>query len=859
MSEADFNISLGGGLYMDSKGDVYRGVTPTLPSYPLPGGGPLPITKEAFQKAVTGTTDAFKGTVKVLSDLGDPKSDINAVLTGLGISSQLLNLLGKFGEVAAKFAKVIPIVGAVVVVAEEFIKLFATAGPSPLELMIKAQFAQVHTHLDALEMQGKLDTIDARRVVISNAMTQLNGYVYESTKFQPSLAEIQRLHAEISMVRKDVATAVEFLLMDTRWLFSYKAGSFETTAPWLGGLLHVMPAGSPQPPPVPVPAVPAYQNRFEHGMMVPVVLHAVQSYLLLIKTIAPEYRSTGARAGELRKFATQLEKLSTNMRAQTLARTIYPVRSGWLGRRVDPWPDEVIDLKVFPAVLAQNYAGFPTGAVDLSTHSDAYFAQQRQAAIAAGADALYGPVSIGTLHFRWMPPAELERVLPPPPASLPETTPPLSLGTEYHITNLEECAAAANAQSEVDYAKLLVSSGYLNLVQLTTLVRHLATEPDHSETVQGDVILLRDPQPATDVTVTSDDIVFTGVIESAARREPARCRAIVPLSTQPLREGPMVSYRVVLRTLRSIHSPGHWHDPEYSEYYTTRYEKDPANPSFLRLATDTKDPWVLSEHELAAGTSPQDLVETKDQTATLTAHTFDWCVPVEPSPLEHEYFSDTLATLRAAGWSGAEGPPIPPTTMKVNTLKGPLATPSLTLRDGIELEETYLWRDGAQDWVGQRRELMESDVQIKYSLHWKADRLRIRLESRSEDRNYIVFLVVEETLPGTGQVLHTPLPVPMNGQLTYVPRKFFDDERAAIDRANRIIRDVETHYAQSVPVGPEDPFIGHVRPGDIYSAARLQRLADLAGQHQPALLRQAIQRTQASSGSVKRDVSHSRD
>jgi hypothetical protein len=98
----------------------------------------------------------------------------------------------------------------------------------------------------------------------------------------------------------------------------------------------------------------------------------------------------------------------------------------------------------------------------------------------------------------------------------------------------------------------------------------------------------------------------------------------------------------------------------------------------------------------------------------------------------------------------------------------------------------------------------------------------------------------------------------MNGQLTYVPQKFFDDERAAIDKANRIIIDVATHYAESGPVGPEDPFIGRVRPGDFYSAVGLQRLADLAEQHQPVLLQQAVRRHEASSGSAKAAIPHSR-
>jgi hypothetical protein len=856
MSEPDFSISLGGGLYMDSNGDVHRGPLPAVPTYPLPGGGPLPITKEAFQKALTGTTQALQGSVKVLSDLNDPDSDTFKKLTELGVSSNFLNLLGTLGGVAAKFAKVIPIVGAVVVVLEEFVKFFSASGPTQIELMIKAQFDQVNTHIDAVAMQAKLNIIVNYRVEISKALTELNKYVETITKFQPTLVELQLARASILADQKEAAKALEGLLQYETWLLSYNPGSFQGVWPWVGDLLHLMPAGSPPPPPQRTPALPAYTNRFEHGLMVPAVIHAVQSYLMLNKTLAPEHRSTGIYAEELRKFTGYIETLTNAMRAETLARTIYPVGPNFLGRFVDPSPEEVIDVPGLPPVLSPRYARFPVGALDLCAHTDAFFLQRRQAAIDAGAGDPYfdGPPVLGNMNMRWIPPAKLERF---------ETIVFGRPGIGYRITNPQECAAAANAQSEVDYANLLVSSGYLNLVQLTTLMRHLVTEPDRSETVKGDVISLRDPQPATDVTVKSEDIVFTGVIQSSARREPARCRAIVPISTQPLREDRMLPYRIVLRTLRSFVSPNHWNEPDYSNYYSTWYEKDPANAGFLRLVTDVKAPLALGEYELwpknlavgTSGTSPRELVQVNDQWATLNAHTFDWYVPVAPSFLDDDHLADTLAGLRSAGWSSAKRPR---KTLMGNSLKNPLQTSALTLADEVAIVDSYLWRDSEQDWEGQRREIAESTVNIKYSLHWKADRLRVSLENLPEERNYVVFLVIEETFPVSGQVLHTALPVPMNGQLTYVPRKFFDDERAAIDKANRIILDVATDYAESGPVGPEDPFIGNIRPGDLYSTVGLQRLADLAEQHQPALLRQVVQRYQASSGSVKGDVPHSR-
>ena len=172
-----------------------------------------------------------------------------------------------------------------------------------------------------------------------------------------------------------------------------------------------------------------------------------------------------------------------------------------------------------------------------------------------------------------------------------------------------------------------------------------------------------------------------------------------------------------------------------------------------------------------------------------------------------------------------------------------------SLADSVAIESN-IWGDGEQDWEGQRREMRQADVSIKYSLQWKADRLLIRLENKPENRNYVVFLVVEETLFASNQVLHTAVPIQMNGQITYVPRKFFDDESAAIDRANKIILDFATRYAESGPVGPEDPFFSRVNPGDLYSVVGLQRLADLAEQHQPVLLREALQRSQPSSEST---------
>lgn len=637
MSEPVFNISLGGGLYMDSNGDVRSGPSPAAATYPIPGGGLLPITKEAFEEAITGTAKALQGVVKVLPDPWDQKKDPDGEdwmdqesvkrLLNLGVPEGTIDLLANIGGVAATFAKVIPIVGAVVVVLEQFFKFFSATGPSQMELLMEAHFLRVHSHLKADEMQSKLNVITRSRSIISTAMTELSQYLHEVNKLNPSLAELQRARASIHNVRINARTEVETLLTHGTWLFVYLPDSFKW-ATWLGDLLHVMPAGSPPPPPKPAESAQAYNNRFEHGMMVPTVTHALQSYLMLIKALIPEYRSTGAYGDELRRFTVLLEELTKTMRDRTLARTIYPIgqhRPFVHTFQTDLPAYDVID----PGVLfsspqsphvAPTCSSFPVGAIDLCTFTDAFYQQQHYAAINAGtADPMYGPPVISTMNVRWIPPAILE----PTQSHAPQVF--------YRITNPDECAAAANAQSEVDYGKLLLSSGYLNLVQMTTLMRHLTTEPDRSETVTaGDVILIRNPQKAKDVKVKSEDIIFTGEIESPASREPAQCRAILPLSTQPLREVGMMPYRIVLRTLRSILPSNHWKDPDYADYYSTRYESDPNHAGFLRLVTETNDPFALDEHELASGTSPEVLVlvQPPNDKVELLAHTFDWYVPM---------------------------------------------------------------------------------------------------------------------------------------------------------------------------------------------------------------------------------------
>lgn len=83
--------------------------------------------------------------------------------------------------------------------------------------------------------------------------------------------------------------------------------------------------------------------------------------------------------------------------------------------------------------------------------------------------------------------------------------------------------------------------------------------------------------------------------------------------------------------------------------------------------------------------------------------------------------------------------------------------------------------------------------------------------NRPTDRNYVVYVVIEETL-GSGLVLHTMERIPVTGQLTFVPQSYFDEEFEAHARTARFFRDFAVHYAKSLPALPRPGGLGDPIP-----------------------------------------------
>jgi hypothetical protein len=875
MGQAEFSVHLGGGLYMDSNGVLSHGPEPGKPVYPTPGGG-LPVNLETLEKV-------FQGMAKALPNKDDPKSreKFDKILHGIGMTDQdkenLIGLLQAVGGVASVIGSVVPIVGAALAILTLLLGLFKE-GPSALELLITRRFDELERKIKFLEIQGMQRDLRTQRSVISAALAALANYVVELKNTSPDEATLLLRQHEMRGQVEKAGVAVRNLLDVSMWLASFEEKEHKWVWPWIAHRLFTFPKAAP-----PQRALFPAQNApvFDHRLMVPLAIFGVTAYLTVLRASAPEFRSTRENREDLWEFADALERLAENMRREGLARTLYTAADfqGGPGGGI-PWglaAEEVIDLSIFgqPPYLAPGNTRFAVGALDLRSHDDVYFTP----GFTASSIQHPGPqfARQGLLNVRWMPPAKLERYEQPvltlgwePPNQPPRTQ------RRYRITNPEECAQAANAQAEQDYADLLYSSGYLNLIHLVATLRNEATDPDHSQTVRTEAWLRRKPGPSAAVVVESQPILLTGVISAAAERQPQQYKATTWFTTQPLGRDRKLQYRVWLRTLSTSFYPfgGSWEsEQEYRLYHQVGYTNDPEHPGCQKLFTSTGS--ALDELKIAEGTS---IPESRHEagTAVLKAITYDWWIPVKPLGRAEITLdpSVSIASLRAAGWEAGGNAISPPA---LPTREGgvlPPRAPSAGIADfsairDIQLSDLIGWEDAKEPSKGQRRLAQQGEICLDYTLHWQADKMTISLKNnRPADRNYVVYVVVEEKL-GSGAVLHTVERIPIIGQLTFVPQSFFDQEFEAHARTASLFRELARRYAKSLrdiprPGGPgdpdpvtgraigllgldrqllaSDPVLRELHLNNFSVQRDFERLATIASQHPPAamLLRQIL-------------------
>jgi hypothetical protein len=839
MSDPVYVIQLGSGLYLDEHGVLHNGPIPPVPSYVLPGGmlatlneiGKLSKTFKDIGGALPNKEDdkaKYAKFVKKLSELGLPGDD-------------MAKLLAVVGKIADTVGTVFVVVG-VAMAAAKLLGLF-NEGPSPLEVLVKARFDALDREIRALHNLNLEKHLEEHKNALGSARSTVQGFVAQRDAGTMTTAQIEsRLQTLVTELQLLSVNQFIGLLDPITYTVLFDPDQYQRVWPWTAGWGHLfrVPAGSP-PQSATFPAVGA--PVFDHRLAVLLAPQAAQTFLALVRSISPEFRTTGDFRPTLKDFADKMSSLAATLRNTALARTIY-TEADFSYLIPDFYVSDPLPGIIDP-ILKPDYF-LTVGAMDLCSHDDAFFAK----ATAPSAS----PSRLGSFDFHWLPPARLVRNTVESGFVHSDGSPVI----EYRIVNPKECADAANEVSLQDYSDLLVSSGYLTLVQLAAQLRHAATQPDKSETVHGDVLLQRHPQPGSEVEVVSapGPILFTstGEIKAKAWREPQKVRAFVACSTQKIpRTAPLIHYRVLLRTLASASPPSGWAEPDYNSVQSASYIADPLRPGFKRLVLSTSFAAVLQEELLIEGSSQTEARHVERTLENFKAHTFDWWIPVQPL---HGVSDSALATAtdRHVFGNPAKPPVGLPRPSPKFTLSG---SSSIDIASASSVVLGLGWEDGTQTWQGDHRdtrssffglggEMLETTVTMHVRLDWHGSNIRVAIENEPDDRNYIVFLVVEETFgfiepdEQPPKVLHTAFPIPINGQLTFVPQSFFDEETEASNKQRAFAQ----KFAVSVSPKPGEPVFGTIRTSELSTDAGVARLAAALRQFEPEVLEKLTRTSQ---------------
>src|SRR6266699_1833291 len=131
MNELAFVLHLGGGLYMDSNGDLHQGPPPNVPIYQAPFQ--LPVDPNKVKEAFSAVKAALKDVNKYSSN--------EFILNRWGKVTELLTILDILDAVGKVAAVIAPLAG-VLSFAVDAAKMFGLIkeGPSSLELLMVARF-----------------------------------------------------------------------------------------------------------------------------------------------------------------------------------------------------------------------------------------------------------------------------------------------------------------------------------------------------------------------------------------------------------------------------------------------------------------------------------------------------------------------------------------------------------------------------------------------------------------------------------------------------------------------------------------------------------------------------------------------
>ena len=776
----NFAVHLGGGIYLDARGNLVYGPQTGMQVYEAPGGFRLDTKK-------------IQETFKDLSDLLPRDEAAQKKWIEWGVPSEIVGSLSKLAGVAGIVATAFSVYAWALGVLLTIMELMSGNNDGMSPQMAQALYS-IKNQLHGLEEIQRAEQMISIHSEWDGRVNTMNGLLTRLVVEQPVGAARAQIFEQMRALVDELDVPLSNL-RNQEWDVTFDPDGNKARG-FAAELLVFEKSDGTLPS---VPMAPSTVTTFDYRLGVPMLLYGATTYTALLQVAMPWFRSAGMYAEHLRKTADAIDRFVIRMQDECLARTEYNAQTvfqqqGW----------KVYDIvKPIGGPRSTTYTpalDYAVGAWDLARYDDAFIVGRYAAELQVGEDA----ERRGLFDYGW-------------------TT------TE---TGLDEIAAAANEQARQDYANLQAASGMLRLITTAALLRYLTTPPEQSQTVSGitqDTRRFLDEAPTT---ATSPPIFPVGVISHPAtlRRYHARGRARG--TTQGPGYVPQFNYRVVLRTIDSDFGNGGWDSHGYVGYvWEADHEPTAGDPRYKRLRTMMRQGAVLSEVVLYEGTAPSQTV-TRSGSANIRATTFDWYVPVV-TPWSKLRPASSIATVRAAasgdgsattgGRIGSGGVSIhlaDEADVPMHTLSapGPLAftaVSDLWLEGGVSvLSDVSLAK-------AERRHAKFEDVKLDWELTWTEDKLDVSVSGDPANRPFQVHVVVEETVY-SGEIppanltdvlsdddlrehIHTPFAVELVNQLVLVPEEFFVEERKAIEAGSKLYHDFIRRFSEVAPVGPGDP------------------------------------------------------
>ena len=793
MAGTAFAFELASGVYVDADGQLIPGQPPAgTPVYKSPWQ--LPVDPGKVRDALKEVKDALNGLQKNQQFLLDLH-----IWAGDQTGAEVLNFIKGVSAIAGAVAPVF----AAVAVAAQLAQMFGlfSKGPDPLTALIDQRFTELQQLMVSQSQQDFLtanaairgDYLNISNVVHTLFRRQGNSTLEQYLIDQQSAANTLNLGTGV-VLRMFNPAGSWGVLQDESRLSTWKAIQ--------GRLFNMAPDGQA------APCIFRHGLMFDHRPMVPFVIAVTIQYLTCLRTLSPEYRSTGEFIDTLIQFGEGLEGLANQMRQMTLARTIYR--------------PEDFQLVLMSSEVQQSFLGkpavrttrWPVGALDVLQHDDVYIGAQLAVARQGQPPGFQAAtLRAGCMDYAWSPPARLTPVVWEQGGLVT---------TQWRIDNPQECADAANAQAEKDYADLLVLSGYVQLMHLATLCRHEATEPDRSQTVSipRQPLLIYSNQTDKNVRVESHWMMGGAHVSANAVQRSRGCWASVRFKTQPIKRAKQLLYRVVLRTLPDLTA--------YDNYFKPYYVPDPNNPGIMKLVID-RDPAALDSKPIPNQwlPSPRNGAIHYEGTEMLLADTYNWFTPVMSilgSLATLHDFNHVVEVLGPKGLGNTSGDVAAPSTpvpaggsALSPTHSGVLGGVNRLVVEQTAASSVVLGEPPSLDPRRSAREKVRQAVEVKWTVDWEADELMVSVHTKPAARSVRIFVVVEELFVlDNNNVMETACEIPMDGLISLVPQKFFDDEvRAMVEAAKAIASNVgrvPLEVGNIHPPGPVELQLGLVDP-----------------------------------------------